>query len=376
VVRIKEYISADVLTEAKRRINHIFDIFDAVAVCFSGGKDSLAVLHLAHEVAISRGITAPINVIFRDEEVIPNIVIDFVNGYRQLPWVNMYWYCVPLQSSKYILGRTMGYVQWDPARPWVRPRPDFGICLPKGDGRVFDQYTMDAFTAAPFRGKIAYLTGIRASESLTRFRASVNKLHDNYINASSAPNVSLCKPIFDWAENDVFRYFYDSGVHYCAVYDRELWGGHMLRVATPLHAENAKRLHLLRAVDPEFYDKVLQVFPEMEVQARYYGEVDQAGAVRQYGQSYDGVRAWITQNITDSSQLALALKRLDNALIRARSDPSRYPPDYLLNVFMRGDYKRKILSNKKSQPGGKSRRRPDIPISEQFDGLQGGFKAK
>jgi predicted phosphoadenosine phosphosulfate sulfurtransferase len=95
----------------------------------------------------------------------------------------MVWFTVPLASSKYVLGVVRSYVQWDPARAWVRPKPEWGESLAPGDDRVFDQYTMDAFTAQRYRGKIAFLTGIRAAESLIRFRACVNKLNENYINA-------------------------------------------------------------------------------------------------------------------------------------------------------------------------------------------------
>ncbi len=343
MARFRQYLDTDVLTEAKKRLHHIFDIFDSVAVMFSGGKDSLVVLHLTHEVMQERGMAEPVNVVFRDEELIPDEVVNFVDEYRQKDWVNMTWFTVPLASSKYVMGVSRAYVQWDPTRPWVRQKPAWGVSLPDGDPRVFDQYTMDAFAAERFTGKIAFLTGIRSAESLVRFRASVNKLNENYINASSAKNVSLCKPIYDWEENDVFRFFYDRGIKYCSIYDLQMWAGRAMRVSTPLHAEQAKIFNLTRSTTPDFYQRIVSVFPEMLAHERYFKEIDRAALQQQYGQSYDGVLEWIEENITDPKQLELAVNRYDHVMIRAGKDPDLYPPRYLLSVFMAGGYKREIL---------------------------------
>jgi len=249
-------------------------------------------------------------------------------------------------SSQFVLGAVKEYIQWDPGRRWIRPKPEYGIDREPGDERIFDQFTTDGYIRerSGFKGKVAYITGIRAAESLIRFRASVNKLNDNYINASSDKRVSLCKPIFDWHENDVFKFFYDHDIPYCPIYDRQVWAGASLRVATPLVAEMAKRFDKLKAVDPTLYQQVIDIFPEMVVQGRYYPQMrgTRTAAVEKYGQSLEGVRAWVEENITDPKHLRMAMKELRDVGIRSRNAPGAYPPDYVLKAFMSGHYKRVI----------------------------------
>ena len=108
-------LDMDVVEAARMRIRHIYDTFDDVAVCFSGGKDSLVCLHLAKELHEERGL-GPVKVIFRDEEIINRCVIDFVNEYRQKDWVQLGWFCVPLKSERVILDKRYDYIQWDEHR--------------------------------------------------------------------------------------------------------------------------------------------------------------------------------------------------------------------------------------------------------------------
>ena len=80
MARQRNFIETDVLTEAKKRINHIYDLHDNVVSSFSGGKDSAVLINLHWEVAKERGYDS-IDVVFRDEELVPTAVLDTVQWY-------------------------------------------------------------------------------------------------------------------------------------------------------------------------------------------------------------------------------------------------------------------------------------------------------
>lgn len=259
----KKFIDMDVLEAAKQRINHIIDVFDTIIVCFSGGKDSLVVLNLVEEVYRERGIKKKVKVIFRDEELIPDNVVEYVQSVYESGKYDFRYYAIPLKSQKYVLGKIEEYIQWDKNREWIRQPPAYAIRLEEGDNRTFSQYDADAFICKGEKGKVALMTGIRTSESLLRFQGVVNKKNEPFICGTQTDGVKLCKPIYDWSENDVFLYFFQRKINYCPIYDEQTFNHETLRVSTSLHAESAKEFDRLKTRCPRYYQQVVELFPEM-----------------------------------------------------------------------------------------------------------------
>lgn len=295
------YLDINVLEMAKERIKYLIDNFDQVWVAYSGGKDSLVVLTLVQEVYDELGITEKVNVLFRDEELIQDCIIDFVRSFAESGKYNFRYLAVPMKVGKFIMGKHMPFTAWDPEREWHRQPPPYAeMSLPSGE--VADENNMDSAVFEGYKGRIAVLTGVRADESLKRYMACVAKVEENYISRTLAKNIWTAKPIYDWSETDVFKYFYERNVTYCPVYDTQMWAGTQLRVASSLHERAQPQLFAMKAMYPMYYQQLCALMPEIETHFRYYKEVDKTRIYQQYPHTWDGIREYIADHLEEEMQ--------------------------------------------------------------------------
>jgi len=345
----------NVYEAALDRIDKIYNSHDEVWVSFSGGKDSLVMLKLVEEYFDKNNYTDKINVVFRDEETINTMVREFVLTFVDNPRYNFKYYATQLESEIYILGEKRDYIQWDENRKWIIPKPECAITV---EG-VHNQWTFDKLLFEKKNRRVCSLVGIRAQESLMRFsgitQSKVSYLTKNH----DLKNATLGKPIYDWSEKDVFKYFYDNKIDYCNVYDMQVFNKDSLRVATVLHAEAAKNLHKVKTLDPILYNQILDVFPEVEVQARYYKDAIKGKneKIAWYyrdkcnGDYWEAITLFITENITDKHQYNSAMKGLMTVRQTRRNNIAKnsgsifggYPALYVFKQIIGGAYKRNIM---------------------------------
>lgn len=346
----KKYLEKNVYEMAKERIKHTINITDEQIIGFSGGKDSLVLMNIVKEVYKELGINEKPKVFFLDEEIIPNAVEDFVKEIYNSQEYEFYWYAIPLESKKYILGKNYEYIQWDNDREWFREPPDFAIMDKSLKG--LSEYNLDKYICKDLKGKVAIYRGIRTDESFYRFMTIYN-------NKSKYPWISKSKhskriinsqPIYDWTFDDIFLYFYKNRIHYCKTYDYQMWNQEPLRVATPMLAENKWKFSKFKSYDESFYDRIIEIFPEMRLNEKYLKDYKKSVDLSDYGANVKDVIRFIDDNIKDEAENNLAKKRIKQALkLRYASIGKHdkwfggFPYYRLYKRILGGEYKKSLV---------------------------------
>jgi len=272
----KNYSSSKNVYEASNeRIDFIFKNFERIYLSFSGGKDSGVMLNLVMDYMRKNNITQKIGIMILDNEANYEYSLSFMHSIleKNLDILDVYWCCLPITLPCTVSSYATEWQCWgekDKHR-WIRPMPKQGYIV-NIDNKPFDFFKenmsydefWDDFGDWYSQGKTcACLIGIRADESLNRFRAIMNdrkvtigghawtkKKRDNKY------QVYNCYPIYDWKTEDIWVGNAKFDWEYNSLYDI-FWKAGLtiaqMRVASPFMSESKSSLNLYRVIDPHVW---------------------------------------------------------------------------------------------------------------------------
>lgn len=268
----KTTINTDVLTAARDRIRWTFEKFERVYVSFSAGKDSTVMLHLVEDEA--RRIGRRFGLLLIDLEGQYKMTIDFAREtFRRVEDISdQYWVCLPIHLRNAVSVYETHWVCWDErSRPaWIRNPPDIGITDQSAfpffrPGMEFEEFVPE-FGEWYSQGKsCACMVGIRANESLNRFRtiASTSKVRidGRQYSTKVTEHCANVYPIYDWKTEDIWTYHgKNPGRTYNRLYDVMHKAGlsiHQMRICQPYGDDQRKGLWLFHLIEPETWARVV-----------------------------------------------------------------------------------------------------------------------
>ena len=257
------------------RIDFIFKNFRRIYVSFSGGKDSGVMLNLVLDYMRRNKIQKKVGVMILDNEANYEYSLEFMHKIlgANLDLLNVYWCCLPITLPCTVSSYAVDWQCWGEGdkSKWIRPMPKQPYVV-NIKNHKFDffkenmsyQEFWDKFGDWYSRGKrTACLIGIRAAESLNRFRAIMNQdketLKGRMWTKRNINSVFNCYPLYDWKKEDIWTANAKFGWEYNKLYDIFYKAGvpiGKMRVASPFMSESKSSLSLYRVIDPHVWAKL------------------------------------------------------------------------------------------------------------------------
>jgi predicted phosphoadenosine phosphosulfate sulfurtransferase len=291
----KIYSDQNVFDAAIDRIKFTFDNFEKVYLSFSAGKDSTVMLHLVMDEAIKRN--RKIGLLIVDLEGQYKLTIEHMTECIKMykSHLDVYWVCLPIHLRNAVSVFEPFWLCWDKdkRKDWIREYPNGAITDTKyfpffRKGMEFEEFVPEFGEWYSKGEKTACLVGIRADESLNRFRtiASTSKVrYDNkQYTTLVSQNVFNVYPIYDWSTEDIWIYHAkNKHKRHNRLYDIMHQAGlsiHLQRICQPYGDDQRRGLWLFHLIEPETWAKVVARVNGANSGAMY---VQDTGNINGYG---------------------------------------------------------------------------------------------
>ena len=256
-------LDKNVVEAAKERIAYIFDNFENIVVSISGGKDSTVLCYLALQEAVKRN--RKIGIFYLDEEVVYKATIEQVEYLMSLYPENTirYWLQIPFNltnSTSFVDSQVSCWDQKE-KKNWMHKRSEKNVLVRtwSHETHVADKTKGFGFYDVFYNFELsfentAFLVGLRAEESLNRYRTiywSTKRKGTNF----------TFYPLYDWSFSDIWKFIGENNLKYHKYYDFcFLKGKHMneMRVSSLTHEKSFKSIQDLPEFEPDTYEKLLK----------------------------------------------------------------------------------------------------------------------
>lgn len=288
-------LGLNVFEAAKERVSWTFDNFTKIYVSFSAGKDSTVMLHLIADEAIKR--KRKIGVLLIDLEGQYQLTIEHARLCFKMyaSVIEKYWVALPIHLRNAVSVYETHWICWDKdkIKSWIRD-PEPGSIMDEEyfpffvKGMEFEEF-VPLFGEWYSEGKsTACCVGIRADESLNRFRtiASKNKitLDNKQYSTQVTDHVYNVYPIYDWRTQDIWIYHYKhKDKPYNHLYDMMYKAGltiHQMRICQPYGDDQRRGLWLFHLIEPQTWARVVARVNGANSGSLYIGETGNINGYR------------------------------------------------------------------------------------------------
>lgn len=273
---MRVYLKQNVLEAATARIEWLLDRYANIVVSLSGGKDSTMLADLVCKRAAVRG--RQVHIFFLDQEAEYQSTIEVIGWFMDRPEVIPHWYQVPIFMTSAASYEDDQLYAWGLGETWMRDKDSRAIHQIDG---AYPQrfYPFIDWFEAQWTSDTAFLVGLRAEESLNRYRAVIKHpaLPGIYWSSRGANHVVKFYPIYDWSFDDIFHYFYRENVPYNRIYDfLHAQDTHeqitKYRVSNLIHEKAYRSLATLQAFEHDTYERLCRRMRGVRTAARYAEE--------------------------------------------------------------------------------------------------------